>query len=626
MSRNNILVSIALFFAVTSVASALYMDPGFTLQSESQCVGGTLLTEYYDIADTGDDAVDPSQEARESCQLLMTGPGQCCDVDYIRSTPTAPAIGSHVWAYKIYSGGTVGVEVSPTDTSLSTFERWAGVSSVVSIPVTASIVANPTSVRSGDPALLTWSSTGATQCTGTNFDTGGSPNNSVLVEPQTETKYVVTCTGPGGSATATATVLVVVPLPSELSVSCRAHPSQAGVGEDVLWASTVSGPQGTYTYSWSGTDSLMGSGSQVFKQYNSQGSKSARLTVTVTPSTSAFKNFLKTPIAHAAHCVAPQTENPPVFNVGGSSCTGGTVIGKTSELLDGVQIGMWPDGWLAEQCSQLGANETDCCEYSQKASNNTGGGFPPNSYYQIRVVRGGSFSQSDSTYIQTAQCSGLDLDYSCSSVAGNIDHSCSTTGGGGGGGGSKTVTVDCDNAVQIGDGGDGGGGGGGGGGQCSDGDDNDTDGAIDEADSDCATNGVYNPNDNSEAPPQCSDGRDNNIDGNVDWPDDPGCSGADDNLEFLEPANITLSANPPLIKKDQQCTITLSASSVTSCSLTGVGISSSYSAVNGFVSTKQVVTPGLQQTATYTLSCKGLDGKTATKKVDCKIAPTFEEI
>jgi hypothetical protein len=95
---------------------------------------------------------------------------------------------------------------------------------------------------------------------------------------------------------------------------------------------------------------------------------------------------------------------------------------------------------------------------------------------------------------------------------------------------------------------------------------------------------------------------------------------------MTEPADLTLSANPPLIKKNQQCTITLAARNVASCSLSGVGISKLFTALNGFVSSTAVVTPGLAQTATYTLSCKGLDGKTASKKVDCKIAPTFQEI
>lgn len=922
--RNTLIVGfVAAFALVAHTVSASYYDPNFSLRNESQCVGGTLIATYSDVSDTGQN-VAAKQQATEDCQWLMTGPGQCCDVDYRRSTPQPPAIGSHVWSYEIYQGGTIQTETSPSGTLTSYYQRWAGISggnscsgtwqvestdlsdascplttspnnlniygavptcsssnpegtactggvckrnvltsmsgcviettvyscvgaggqpitsscSTAPAPVTASLVANPTAVTRGDPSLLTWSSSGATECSGTNFQTGGATSGTVSVRPTAETKYVVTCTGAGGSATASATVLVVVPDPGEtFSVSCRVHPSRAAVGEDTLWSSTVTGGAGTYTYAWSGTEGLSGNGNQVFKKYNTQGAKTAQLTVTyypdpgpqysssggtnsgtgstppppptdqpigtlppvtacpaiawavpITPCAGTWTpsydtsgcqsgwqctaggggamlqpepatggvidtiiNFFQfdtsfdatvpeiqdvnrdpgafwfspkiaeaacvesinnnqwytatdivplasegtlTPIGCASFaldagythwnrsvenrcpgigspceydpartvcygvnnptgliakpelnpsggypvhfdsgnvctgssCPAGQTQ-VPVFNVAGASCSGGSVVGRTSEVLDGVQIGMWPEGWLAEQCSELGATEGDCCEYAQRASNVINGGFPPNSYYQIRVVRGGSFSQTDASYIQTSQCSGLNLDYTCSSVAGNIGTQCSGGPTGGGGGGKQTKTVQCDNSVLI------------GAPECSDGIDNDGDGLSDAADPGCGTGsgdddgtGGYNPNDNSESGSgqqtgaQCSDGVDNNGDGNVDYPDDPGCESGDDNLELSEPANLTLSVNPPLIKKDQQCTITLSARNVSSCSLTGSGISRTFTATGGIVTTKEVVTPGLQQTATYTLSCRGLDGKTASKKVDCKIAPTFEEI
>jgi hypothetical protein len=193
-------------------------------------------------------------------------------------------------------------------------------------------------------------------------------------------------------------------------------------------------------------------------------------------------------------------------------------------------------------------------------------------------------------------------------------------------------TVDCDNTVQV------------GAAECSDSLDNDRDGLADAADPDCYTggggdggtggsggDGTYDPNgsengNGNSGASECSDGIDNNGNGTVDYPEDPGCSSADDNLELSDPADLTLKVDPPLIKKNQQCTITLSARNVASCSLSGSGISRLFTAVLGVVTTKEVVTPGLAQTATYTLQCKGLDGKTATKKVDCKIAPTFEEI
>lgn len=336
--------------------------------------------------------------------------------------------------------------------------------------VSASLVANPNSIIRGEQSLLTWASTGATSCTGNGFSTGGATSGSVGVSPQQTTNYTVTCTGLGGQATAAAQVTVA---DGSLQVSCRAHPGQAGIGEDVLWSSTVTGPEGTYTYSWSGTEGLSGTLSQVFKQYQTTGSKTASLAVSVVP-----------------------TQGP-----------------------------------------------------------------------------------------------------------------------------SETKTVACENTVSI----ISGGGGGGGGSQCSDGIDNDGDGNVDLADQGCSGSGDDSEATTSSTASQCSDGIDNNGDGNADFPEDPGCSSLSDNLELLEPGSLTLAATPPLIKKNQSCTLTLSAVHVTSCSLTGSGVSRSYTAQNGAITLKEVVTPPLAQTSTYTLSCNGLDGKTVTKSVDCKIAPTFQE-
>ncbi len=339
------------------------------------------------------------------------------------------------------------------------------------VVVTASLVANPSAVIRGEQSLLTWASTGATSCTGSGFSTGGATSGSVSVSPQQTTNYTVTCTGLGGQATAAAQVTVA---DGSLQVSCRAHPSQAAIGEDVLWSSTVTGPAGAYTYAWSGTDGLSGTLTQVFKQYQTTGSKNASLVVSVVPAQGA----------------------------------------------------------------------------------------------------------------------------------------------------SESKTVACENSVSI----VSGGGGGGGGSQCSDGIDNDGDGNVDLADQGCSGSGDDSEATTSTATAQCSDGIDNNGDGNVDFPEDLGCSSLTDNLELLEPATLTFSAAPPLIKKNQSCTLTLSALNVSSCSLTGPGVSRGYTAQNGIISLKEVVTPELSQTSTYKLSCSSLDGKTVTKSVDCKIAPTFQEI
>lgn len=68
--------------------------------------------------------------------------------------------------------------------------------------------------------------------------------------------------------------------------------------------------------------------------------------------------------------------------------------------------------------------------------------------------------------------------------------------------------------------------------QCNDGVDNDADGKVDMNDLGCS---AYNDNNEGDEPVvyQCNDGLDNDNDGKIDYPDDVGCSSAEDDLEYL---------------------------------------------------------------------------------------------
>ena len=70
------------------------------------------------------------------------------------------------------------------------------------------------------------------------------------------------------------------PVVSALQVSCYPQPLTANIGDSATWVSNVFGGTGGYSYSWSGTDGLVGSGPSMSKVYYSSGSKSATLTVT----------------------------------------------------------------------------------------------------------------------------------------------------------------------------------------------------------------------------------------------------------------------------------------------------------------------------------------------------------
>jgi Right handed beta helix region len=77
-------------------------------------------------------------------------------------------------------------------------------------PQSVPLSANPTSIVQGNSSTLTWSSTNATSCTGTNFTPTGTAG-SVQVSPSVTTTYLLTCTGAGGTAMSGTTVTVTTP-------------------------------------------------------------------------------------------------------------------------------------------------------------------------------------------------------------------------------------------------------------------------------------------------------------------------------------------------------------------------------------------------------------------------------
>ena len=74
--------------------------------------------------------------------------------------------------------------------------------------IIADLVATPDRISSGESALLTWSSQGATSCSGIGFNTGGAIQNTtgVSVSPTVNTTYTLNCTDGTNSASDQATV------------------------------------------------------------------------------------------------------------------------------------------------------------------------------------------------------------------------------------------------------------------------------------------------------------------------------------------------------------------------------------------------------------------------------------
>lgn len=76
---------------------------------------------------------------------------------------------------------------------------------------TVTLSASPSSVRPGESATLSWSSTNATDLSIDNGVGKVAPQGSTPVTPPASTTYTITATGPGGSNTASATVSVSSP-------------------------------------------------------------------------------------------------------------------------------------------------------------------------------------------------------------------------------------------------------------------------------------------------------------------------------------------------------------------------------------------------------------------------------
>ncbi len=102
-----------------------------------------------------------------------------------------------------------------TDDNGTFWDTWTDQRGSVAVNVipkpTATISVNPTSIFTGESTTITWSSTNATSCTGTNFSTGGKLSGTLVVKPLSTVTYGLTCSNsytPPKSASSSATVTV----------------------------------------------------------------------------------------------------------------------------------------------------------------------------------------------------------------------------------------------------------------------------------------------------------------------------------------------------------------------------------------------------------------------------------
>ncbi len=145
--------------------------------------------------------------------------------------------------------------------------------------------ANPTSVNIGSSINWTATASGGSgsytySWTGTDNLSGSGSSVSQAYQNAGTKSGTVTITSGTQSVTRSCSAVVNQNITNTLSAYCSANPSTIDEDEDVTWGVYPSGGNGSYSYDWSGSDSLSGHSQYLTWTYNNDGTKNANVTVT----------------------------------------------------------------------------------------------------------------------------------------------------------------------------------------------------------------------------------------------------------------------------------------------------------------------------------------------------------
>lgn len=439
----------------------------------------------------------------------------------------------------------------------------------------ATITASPTTVTKGDSSLVSWSSSGATTCRGTNFSTGGATKGSVSVTPTKNTTYSITCDGQVFSSTPGTWQYLGLDI---TDLWCTQNPGKYSNFYTDNQCPGNSDPTG---------QSCTGSDTCAVNDWQTKGNTGA-------DPKKLYCN-LKSDLYR---------------------CNGGS--GTPNQATDSVTVVVnHAPNAPAITGPAFGAPDTDY-SFSFRADDPDGDKIR----YRIDWDNNGSAEQilpasghvNSNTLLDALRSWAGVGTYTFRAKTQDIHGALSTMWT------SHTIVIgNGEDEPPVDEP------------ECSDGIDNDGDDLIDADDFGCGGGegggggAGYNPNDNSEFPnPQCSDGIDNNGNETVDYPADSTCDSLfDNNEEPLPPPSLSLLA-PPLVLSGTSVSLTWSASNVEggSCTLSGTnGDSWKLSGVSGERTSK----PLLGETI-FTLSCTDLAGDPVSTATTVRILPSFEEI
>jgi hypothetical protein len=195
---------------------------------------------------------------------------------------------------------------------------------------TASISANPAIIPNGGsssplPALLTWTSTSATSCTGTGFSTGGAISGSASVSPTTTTNYSVTCSGTGGtSSPGSAAVTVSGNLINAATGYCAAHGGGDGSGGNPWQAACI---QAAMNAASSGDTVYLASGNWALNTGNAPATTSKTINLVGAGSGNTFDVYGHPNNASGADLTATTSNNITRIYTTGTNTPGGAGAG-----------------------------------------------------------------------------------------------------------------------------------------------------------------------------------------------------------------------------------------------------------------------------------------------------------
>ena len=146
--------------------------------------------------------MSPSSPAFSGSLSLSTTQGGCTATNGANNSSFAIS-GRKLVTNGTVPPGTYAVCILATQAGATNSPFGRALTITASSQATASLSANPTSISSGQSSTLTWSSTNAASCIGTNFSTGNATSGSTSVSPTSTTTYTVTCATAQASATVT---------------------------------------------------------------------------------------------------------------------------------------------------------------------------------------------------------------------------------------------------------------------------------------------------------------------------------------------------------------------------------------------------------------------------------------